>query len=259
MDHQVEQRIQASLDDIISHHNVRILLAIESGSRAWGFASEDSDYDVRFIYCHPLDDYVRISPMRDVIELPIVDDLDINGWDLKKAMGLLLKSNPPMLEWLSSPIIYRQDPLIELLRNASKDFFDPVSTSYHYLSMAVKNHKYLQADLVARKKYLYVLRPLFCIEWIAANHSMPPMQFDKLVEYSLAKGKNPGVAEAIEQLLVHKKQGKEVDKQPREPVLDVFIEQRLHAYQSKEFGKSKQQNVALADEIFRDILHGLAK
>lgn len=257
MDQQIVQRIQANLDDIISQQNVRILLAIESGSRAWGFESKDSDYDVRFLYSHPLEEYLRISDMRDVIELPIVDDLDINGWDLKKAIGLLLKSNPPILEWLSSPIIYRQDPLAEMLRDASKEFFDPVSTSYHYLSMAVKNHKYLQDDLVARKKYLYVLRPLFCIEWILKNQTMPPMLLTQLVESSLGNGSEPAVVKAIEQLLHDKKQGKELDKQPRIPVLNAFIEKHLSDYESKSFGKSKPQNIALADSLFRNVLHGL--
>ncbi len=256
MDNQIERRIQSSLDDIIAQDNVRILLAIESGSRAWGFSSKDSDYDVRFIYSRPIDAYLRISDMRDVIELPIVDDLDINGWDLKKSLRLLLISNPPILEWLSSPIIYRQDPIIEILRDAAKDFFDPVSTSYHYLSMAVKNHKHLQADLVSRKKYLYVLRPLFCIEWIMNNHTIPPMLFTKLVESSLCNSGDVVVVNAIKQLLIDKKNGKELDKQPRISVLDTFIEKRLSEYRSRDFGKSKPHNIALADDVFLQVLRG---
>ncbi len=92
---------------LIEHdHNVRILYAVESGSRAWGFASKNSDFDVRFIYIHTLDWYLSIQEKRDVIEIPINDDLDISGWDLRKALGLLRKTNPPLLEWLGSPIIY---------------------------------------------------------------------------------------------------------------------------------------------------------
>lgn len=254
MDNSVEHRIQSSLEDIISEHEVHILLAIESGSRAWGFSSKDSDYDVRFIYSRPIDSYLRINAVRDVIELPIVDDLDINGWDLKKSIGLLLKSNPPILEWLSSPIIYREDPLIEILKAASKEFFDPVSTRYHYLSMAVRNNTYLQADLILRKKYLYVLRPLFCIDWITKNKTMPPMLFSELVEASLSS-KESTVVDTIKQLLDAKRHGREFDKQPRIPVLDTFIEKRLSDYQSKNFGKSKPQNIALADDVFLKVLH----
>ncbi|MEM6906851.1 MAG: nucleotidyltransferase domain-containing protein, partial [Pseudomonadota bacterium] len=96
--------IMAKLTGIERDFGVRILFAIESGSRAWGFPSPDSDYDVRFVYVHPTDWYLSLTPGRDVIELPIRDDLDIGGWDLRKALNLLLKPNPVMLEWLSSPI-----------------------------------------------------------------------------------------------------------------------------------------------------------
>ena len=83
--------------------------ACESGSRAWGFPSVNSDYDVRFVYLRRTEDYLRASPLRDVIEIPISDELDISGWDLPKALGLFRKSNPPLLEWLQSPIVYQQE------------------------------------------------------------------------------------------------------------------------------------------------------
>jgi hypothetical protein len=112
-----------------SANNVRVLLAVESGSRAWGFASTDSDYDVRFIYAHPADWYLSIDlnteAKRDVIEQPIVDDLDLNGWDLRKALQLLAKSNPPLLEWLNSPIVYRESSFATELRELSIRFYSP--------------------------------------------------------------------------------------------------------------------------------------
>ena len=100
--------IHRQLDEIESVHNVSILYAVESGSRAWGFASPDSDFDVRFLYVRPVLDYLRIRPMRDVIELPLTGDLDTNGWDIVKALNLFRSSNPALLEWLRSPIIYRE-------------------------------------------------------------------------------------------------------------------------------------------------------
>lgn len=257
MEQVIEQQIQQTLKSIISTSNVTILLAIESGSRAWGFASQDSDYDVRFIYARPTNDYLRLQLIRDVIELPIVDELDINGWDLKKALGLLLKSNPPVLEWLQSPIVYMQDSAFKPLLDAAPQFFDPVSTSHHYLSMALKNREYLQNELVMRKKYLYVLRPLLCLEWVTSRHTMPPMEFAKLLDFTFSNSQDQELRHAIDQLLASKMAGKEVDKQLRDRVLDQFITKRMNLYQSADFGKSRQPDYALADSVFLEILGSL--
>ena len=104
----VRQEVRRRLDDLEREEAVRVLYACESGSRAWGFASTDSDYDVRFLYVRPRDWYLSIAARRDVIEQPIVDPYDVNGWDLRKALQLFRKSNPPLLEWLGSPIVYRE-------------------------------------------------------------------------------------------------------------------------------------------------------
>jgi predicted nucleotidyltransferase len=100
--------------------DVVVLLAVESGSRAWGFSSKDSDYDARFIYLRRPEAYLSIRAPRDVIERRIVDEVDVNGWDLRKALGLLMKSNPPLLEWLQCPIIYGLGPvhraILDILR-----------------------------------------------------------------------------------------------------------------------------------------------
>jgi len=100
-------QIKAELARIEEDENISILWACESGSRAWGFESQNSDYDVRFIYLQRTEEYLRASDLRDVIEKPISDDLDISGWDLPKALRLFRKSNPPLLEWLQSPIVYQ--------------------------------------------------------------------------------------------------------------------------------------------------------
>lgn len=102
----MHSEIMNKLESIEQEHGIKILYAVESGSRGWGFASQDSDYDVRFLYIHPTDWYLSIEERKDHIEYPINDLLDINGWDIKKAFLLFKKSNPPLLEWLSSPIVY---------------------------------------------------------------------------------------------------------------------------------------------------------
>jgi predicted nucleotidyltransferase len=109
IDPAMREQVMANLRAIEAQHNVTILFACESGSRGWGFASPDSDYDVRFIYVNRLPWYLTVAPGRDVIELPISGDLDINGWDLRKALGLMRESNPTLLEWLRSPIVYREE------------------------------------------------------------------------------------------------------------------------------------------------------
>jgi predicted nucleotidyltransferase len=173
--------IMAALSQIEADHHVCILYACESGSRAWNFASENSDYDVRFIYArHPLE-YLRLDVPRDVIELPIKDDLDISGWDVFKALRLLRKSNPPLLEWLVSPIVYRGDgpQAIAALRGMARQYFSPLSLRYHYWHMARGNwQQYLRGkDQVLLKKYLYVLRPLATLLYLEQHQTLPPTDF----------------------------------------------------------------------------------
>ena len=122
----MRKQILKKLAEIEMEHDVRIIYACESGSRAWGVPSKDSDYDVRFIYAHPRDYYLSISPLRDVIELPIDPVFDINGWDIRKALSLLRKSNIRLLEWLQSPIVYVQsDEPFELFKAVVPFGFSP--------------------------------------------------------------------------------------------------------------------------------------
>ncbi len=165
IDPSVKARIMEELTAIEQKHDVKVLFACESGSRGWGFASPDSDYDVRFLYVHRLEWYLRVEAPRDVIELPINDELDIGGWELRKALQLMRKSNPTLLEWLDSPIVYRQDEVAtQRLRELAHTFFLPQRGRHHYLSMAKKNFRgYLQDETVRFKKYLYGLRPLVAV------------------------------------------------------------------------------------------------
>src|SRR6202000_3239085 len=142
-----------TLADLERRHDVTVLFACESGSRGWGFASPDSDYDVRFVYVHRLSWYLTVDAGRDVIEQPISGELDVNGWDLRKALQLLRDSNPTLIEWLRSPIVYRQDaPWVERFRALAEQGFSPVRGYHHYVSMARKNlREHLYGDVVRFK------------------------------------------------------------------------------------------------------------
>lgn len=142
--------IRARLLEIEAWSEVRVLFACESGSRAWGFPSKDSDYDVRFLYLHPIDWYLSIEERRDVIELPIDEQLDINGWDLRKALKLFRKSNLLLYEWLGSPIVYTEPfSTAARLRELAGVYYSPAACIYHYLHMAQENYReYLKGEQV---------------------------------------------------------------------------------------------------------------
>jgi predicted nucleotidyltransferase len=222
----IQAEIAEQLSRMETLHEVRILLAIESGSRAWGFESPNSDWDVRFLYVPRLPWYLRVNAPRDVIELPISGDLDINGWELRKALGLMQKCNPTLLEWLDSPIIYRQDEAVmEQFRALSREFFAPLACWHHYLSMAkTNNREYLQTQRVKLKKYLYVLRPLLACRWIEQGRGPAPMLFQILVDELV---KDAELRVAIDELLRQKRGALELAEGPRVPALNYFIEVEL--------------------------------
>ncbi|WP_134686849.1 nucleotidyltransferase domain-containing protein [Brevibacillus migulae] len=226
-----KQLILQELQKIEQEENVRILYACESGSRAWGFPSKDSDYDVRFLYIRPVEWYVSIFEKRDVIERPINNMLDVNGWDLRKALYLFRKSNPPIQEWLRSPIqYYEKYSVAKQMRSLSPLTFSPKSCMYHYLSMAKGNFRdYLQGEQVKLKKYFYVLRPILACGWIEKFNTMPPMEFDLLVEKLLPADRE--LREAIQRLLTRKKAGEELDYEPRVTPIHDYLEERIEYFQ----------------------------
>lgn len=179
----MEELIKSKLEKIEKRENIKILHCVESGSRAWGFASPDSDYDVRFIYVRPKEFYLRLDKTRDVIEWQLDDTLDINGWDLSKALSLLYKSNPTLFEWNSSPIVYKSTKEWEQIATIINKYFVAKSGLYHYLSTAKSNYReYLKGEIVRLKKYFYVLRPVLACKWIIAEGTPPPMLFSDLME-----------------------------------------------------------------------------
>ena len=186
--------IKEKLRQIEERENIRILHAVESGSRAWGFASPDSDYDVRFIYLRPKEYYLRLDRTRDVIEWQLDDTLDINGWDLKKALGLLHKSNPTLFEWNISPIVYKTSDEWAEISSVIESYFDKKAMLYHYLSTAKSNRSiFLRGERVIYKKYFYMLRPILACEWIMEEGTPPPMLFKTLMEKHLDDGLLPEV------------------------------------------------------------------
>jgi uncharacterized protein len=230
----MRQEILSQLEEIEKQKNVIIFYACESGSRAWGFSSKDSDYDVRFLYIHPQDWYLSIDAedKRDVIECPIVNDLDINGWDLRKALKLLRKSNPPLLEWLNSPIIYKEKfAIAHKIREIIPQYYSKVACSHHYLHMAQGTFReYLKGDIVRAKKYFYVLRPLLAINWLENESDLVPLEFSVLVKRCV---KSPDLEEAIADLLERKQQGHELDREPKIKVISDFVESELERIEIK--------------------------
>ena len=191
--------IPEKLAEIEKRENVRILHCVESGSRAWGFASPDSDFDVRFIYVRPKEFYLRLDKTRDVIEWQLDEVLDINGWDLQKALVLLHKSNPTLFEWNNSPIVYKTTPEWKAISDIISHYFQQKSGLYHYLSTAKSNYReYLHGETVRLKKYFYVLRPILACRWILEKQTPPPMLFTDLAKACLDEALVPAVNELLD-------------------------------------------------------------
>lgn len=218
-------RVLEELARIERERNVTVLYACESGSRAWGFASPDSDYDVRFVYVEKPEWFVQVDAPSDVIERPLDDELDVSGWELRKTLGLLRKSNPTLLEWLDSPLVYRSETAaVAQLRALAEAFYSPPAARNHYLSMAKKNFRgYLQGESVRFKKYFYVLRPLLAVRWIDQGRGRPPMTFSDL----LSTVDDRALLDEVDELLALKRNANESAYGPRRPALHAFIEAEL--------------------------------
>lgn len=236
----MKELIKLKLKEIDKRENVKILHCIESGSRAWGFASPDSDYDVRFIYVRPKEFYLRLDKTRDVIEWQLDDTLDINGWDISKALRLLYKSNPTLFEWDSSPIVYKTTDEWSKISDIINQYFVSKSGLYHYLSMAKRNFReYLKGETVRLKKYFYVLRPLLACIWILAEGTPPPMLFSTLMDKYLDESIKPDVEKLLE-LKVNKS---EMDEGKRLDRLNEYIDQNIKEIENKiKFLPSPQDN-----------------
>ena len=216
----ITEEIKSKLKEIEAKENVRVLHAVESGSRAWGFASPDSDYDVRFIYVRTKDDYLSIDESKDTIDWQLDEIYDINGWDLKKALKQFAKGNATLYEWSGSPVVYKTTDEWDKIRVVSKAYFSEKAAVYHYYGTANNTyHDYLQGETVRYKKYFYALRPLLAAEYIGQYHEAPPVLFDELLKQDI----EPSLRAAIGRLLEIKKVTNEKEMNPQIPEIIEYI------------------------------------
>ena len=182
----MKKHIETTLKIIAAEQGIKLLYACESGSRAWGFPSPDSDWDVRFIYSHPLDWYLSLQSQKDTINKMLPLELDLSGWELKKALRLFAGSNLALFEWVESPEVYFNDSdFHQRLKALIPLYFNPCKAMHHYLAMARNNiETHLQSNEVQIKKFFYILRPLLACEWIANFKTMPPTEFAQLLAHS---------------------------------------------------------------------------
>lgn len=254
---EIRRVIEQRLAQVEREEEIRVLFAVESGSRAWGFASTNSDYDVRFIYVRRTSWYLSIDleTRRDVVERPIVDEIDLSGWDLRKALRLFARSNPPLFEWLDSSIVYVDRlALAGQLRALAPDFFSPLASMHHYLSMARGTFRdQLQGDVVRLKRYFYALRPLLAARWIEQGRGTAPMAFGQLVDVLV--GDRTPLRTAIDDLLARKSSGEELAQGPRIAVIHAFIADELQRLES--IGADQPKGAGerdLLDGLFRACL-----
>jgi hypothetical protein len=247
------EEIVSRLDHIERENHVRVIYACESGSRAWGFPSLDSDYDVRFIYVHPTPWYLGISQKRDVIEVPVGPILDINGWDVRKALSLLRKSNGPLLEWLTSPLVYRDvAEMSEPLRDLAQRVFMPKTVCCHYLAMARSMVNTVGAsDLPRIKTYLYALRSVLCCLWIIDTNTQPPVLFRLLYDQVPIPG---AVRDWIDMLLERRARGGEKEEITRLQDLDDYLSERMAWIAGRIPENPPAREVEAYDRVFRMIL-----
>lgn len=179
----MKKHIDQKLAQIAQTKNIHILYACESGSRAWGFASPNSDFDVRFIYRANKNDYLAINEPSTRLTFPLDEhELDLAGWDLKKCLNLLKKSNSTIFEWLQSPIIYSdEDHFKTRLWSICSDYFDPKTNINHYLGIANTAYKSLNNAQIPIKKLFYVLRPILAAKWCMNRKTIAPMSISELM------------------------------------------------------------------------------
>lgn len=247
--------ILEKIGEIEAKEKVQILYACESGSRAWGFPSPDSDYDVRMIYVRPTDWYLTIYEGRDVIETPLVNNFDVGGWDLKKTLALIHRSNAVVWEWLQSPTIYSEKSgFRESLLELANGYFSPKSAFHHYLSMAKKvNDDLGQGSQIKLKKLFYVIRPMLAARWIAEGKGIPPMDLQSLIESNYVA--DPAV-ESINELVQMKSKLNESQIMDRNPTIDELIADNFRVLEQKaESIPSQKGTVDQLDNFFREVVH----
>ena len=247
-------RIQTALTQLEATHGIRILYACESGSRAWGFPSPDSDYDVRFIYCHPADWYLTLDEGPDTLNFPVDDELDLAGWELRKALRLLRGSNASLFEWLQAPAVYhealdfraRLAPLLPVAFNLKAGL-------HHYLGQLRRGvEEDLAGPEVRLKRLFYALRSALAARWIRERHTVPPMELAPL------RALLPAALETeVAALLAAKASADEKTTVPRPAALCEFLQQEWAAGQAARDTLPVLRGAAVAstlDALFRQLL-----
>ncbi len=245
----MREEIINKLNEIEQKEHVKIIYAVESGSRAWGFESTDSDYDVRFIYVRDKKEYLCLDEKSDVIQLPIDEVFDISGWDIKKALKLLYKSNPSLLEWFASPIVYKETIEASYIREVIPFYFSQKKLYCHYQRMAKTALKYMNNEKVPVKKYLYILRCILSSQYIVNYKKQPPIEIERLIECELPNE----LREDMNRLLMIKKHSKEQQYVEHITSLDHFILSRLGKREVSSFvdGESSWNRL---NEVFRMVI-----
>lgn len=247
--------INKNINNIESNEGIKILYACESGSRAWGFPSPDSDYDVRFIYTQDLDWHLSLLDQKDTIDIPISNDLDIGGWEIRKTLGLLWKSNAPLLEWLLSPIVYQKDDSFLLeLRELSQEYFSPIAGMHHYLSMSRKYFDECQKEEIKLKKYFYAMRTAIAGKWIREKRTIPPIKLINMFEII-----PDTIRLKIEELIDLKLRQNEGYLHESEPLLDEFLAETIGKNElvANDLPSAKG-DIKKLDELYRKVVKGVS-
>ena len=203
---EIRSRLQSVRDE-----GIRIGFAIESGSRAWGFPSPDSDYDCRFVYVRPISHHIRLSPTRDVIEFPIIGDIDTGGWDLRKALHLALKGNAVIVEWVKSPLVYEEEPgFRHRLSALLADVMEPRRVARHYAGLLREHYPKGEPATVKLKKFLYAIRPAIALHWMEQRgyRELPPMNMlECMADMTLAPEVRAEILALIEKKMMTREMG----------------------------------------------------
>lgn len=215
-------KVPERLRQIEQEHHIRVLYAVESGSRAWGTNSDQSDFDIRFIYIRPREDYLRLEGIRDVLEFEISDKWDMVGWDLQKALRLLYSSNSQLFDWLKSPVVYWDDGFSQRFTTVAQPFFHIPTVALHYASQSdIHRKKAIREDPAKVKQYLYALQHLLASRWVLEHRCPVPLDIRKLMAELLPEEWRQDAAFFLERKTGHPEQPF-VDRRPR---LEVWLKE----------------------------------
>ena len=277
----MNEEIIKKLREIEKNNNVKIIYAVESGSRMWNFASRNSDYDVRFLYVGSPKYYLSIENKKDYIQIMDKDKVfDFSGWDIKKALGLLLKSNMSLYEWISSPIIYIKTKEMDAFTEAAQYCWDKKKLIYSYIHLASGNYKayVLNKPKIKLKKYLYILRTIAACMWLekyfvakdlndvnsAQKIPVPeacPISIDNLSE--MIKNDNDYIYELLQKIIKTKREGVEDTLSCPDKQADKWIEDKIRYYKSMDndlkiskskYKKKKADIEAMLDKFFYGLI-----